>query len=361
MGLEGVVAAETALSDVDGERGILLYRGKRADRLAAHCDFEAVAGLLISGELSAATTAKARAARPAARAIAAQALPVLAAAPSLTPLDLMRTGLSAVAWRTDHLPTPDEAYALLGAMPYLAAAAARRAAGLAAVGQPQAEDDLRSTASLFLSLLTGAEPEPAEVRALDAYLVLTAEHSLNASTFAVRVAASTHTDLASALVAGMATLKGPLHGGAPTGVADMLDRIGSAGEAEAWIEGELAAGRRLMGFGHRVYRTTDPRAAALREIATELSGQSALLDLYVAVEEVALAALARRHPERPLCTNCEFYTAAVHRMVGIPPEASPAVFALARTAGWTAHALEQVATGRLIRPLARYTGPPAVD
>lgn len=187
--------------------------------------------------------------------------------------------------------------------------------------------------------------------------MLTAEHSLNASTFAVRVAASTGTDLFSALVAGMATLKGPLHGGAPSGVADMLDRIESAGQASAWIEAELDAGRRIMGFGHRVYRTTDPRATALRSVAAELAGTSAVLDLYMAVEEAALTALRRRHPERALCTNVEFYTAAVHRMVGIVPEASPAVFAMARTVGWAAHALEQAATGRLIRPLARYVGP----
>lgn len=173
----------------------------------------------------------------------------------------------------------------------------------------------------------------------------------------MRVAASTHTDLASALVAGMATLKGPLHGGAPSGVADMMSRIGSPAEAQAWIGTELAAGRRIMGLGHRGYHTTDPRAAALRAIATKLSGRSAVLDLYVEVEKAALAILARRHLERPLGTNVEFHMARVHRMVGVPPTASPAVFALARSAGWSAHVLEQVASGRLIRPLAHHTGP----
>jgi citrate synthase len=209
-------------------------------------------------------------------------------------------------------------------------------------------------------MATGAPPDPARAAALDAYLVTVAEHGMCASTFTARVVASTRSDLVSAVVAAVGALKGPLHGGAPGPVLDMLDAIGEPERAEAWLEGELAARRRIMGLGHRVYRVRDPRAAVLEAAVERLEAAgvaSRYLRLARAVERAAVEVLARRHPERRLETNVEFYTAVILDAVGFDRELFTPTFAAARTVGWLAHAEEQLAEGRIIRPDQRYVGP----
>ena len=211
-------------------------------------------------------------------------------------------------------------------------------------------------------MLRGHEASPAEVAALDTYLVTVADHGLNASTFAARVVASTRAGLTSAVLAGISALKGPLHGGAPGPVIEMLDQIASPANARAWLEGALDRGDRLMGFGHRVYRVRDPRADALKRAVAALADASPAspgrLALAEAVETAALAVLRERKPDRSLQTNVELYTALLLEALAFPPSAFTCVFAMGRVAGWIAHAREQLAGGRLIRPQSRYVGPP---
>src|SRR5262249_6430180 len=198
---------------------------------------------------------------------------------------------------------------------------------------------------------------PAAARALDAYFIVGAEHGLNASTFACRVITSTRSDLASGVTGAIGCLKGPLHGGAPSEGVNQLHEIGSPERAEQWVRDAVARGDRIMGFGHRVYRAYDPRAAALREVAEGMASVADWLKLAVQVEDVVLRVLAELKPHRVIKTNVEYYAAAVLQGVGLPPALFPATFALARHAGWTAHAIEQAAANRLIRPDMRYTGP----
>jgi citrate synthase len=212
-----------------------------------------------------------------------------------------------------------------------------------------------------LRMLRGTAAMPCEVSALDKYLVTVADHGLNASTFAARVVASTRAGLTSATIAALSALKGPLHGGAPGPVLDMLDAIARPEHAEAWLESALRRGERLMGFGHRIYRVRDPRADALREALGALGAArgalGARLELAEAIEAAALALLRREKPQRALDTNVEFYTALLLEALGIPREAFTCVFAMGRVGGWIAHAREQVLHGRLIRPQSRYVGP----
>ena len=222
---------------------------------------------------------------------------------------------------------------------------------------PVDPDPSLGLAAGFLYQLTGERPSDAAARALDAYFIVGAEHGFNASTFTARVISATRSDIASAVCGAIGALKGPLHGGAPAEVVSQLHEIGSPERAEAWIDDALDRGERLMGFGHRVYRAYDPRAAALREVAERMGSMAEWLALAVAVEDVALRKLAERYPDRALKTNVEYYTAAVLQGVGLPPDLFPATFALARHAGWTAHVLEQVALDKLIRPDVRYVGP----
>jgi citrate synthase len=237
------------------------------------------------------------------------------------------------------------------------AAVTRRQAGL----EPVAPDAALGHAADILRMIRGAAASPAEVAALDAYLVTVCDHGLNASTFAARVAASTRAGLTSAVLAGISALKGPLHGGAPGPIIEMLDQIGQPANARAWIEAALDRGDRLMGFGHRVYRVRDPRADALKRAVRLLTeGSNAApgrLAFAEAVEDAALAILKARKPDRSLQTNVEFYTALLLESLDFPPDAFTCVFAIGRVSGWIAHAREQVAGGRLIRPQSRYVGP----
>ncbi len=348
-GLENVVAAETVLSDVDGAAGRLVLRGHELNELAGRATFEEVVHLLWSGFFDKLPDAGAmQSALGKGRAEAFARLPAFPA--DLGAVEALRIGLAHIADGDDI----DVALRLVAGGPVYTAAAVRRMQGRA----PVAPDPTLSHAADFLRMLTGAPVNsPEAATALDTYLVTVADHGLNASTFAARVVASTQAGLASAAVAGISALKGPLHGGAPGPVLDMIDAIGTPANAEPWIDAALTRGDRLMGFGHRVYRVRDPRADALKAAIVKLPKTTGRLAFAEAIESAALNRLAARHPTRKLETNVEFYTALLLEALQIPRAAFTCVFACGRLAGWIAHAREQLATGRLVRPQSVYVGP----
>ena len=348
-GLKGVVAGETSLAKVDGVNGRLQYRGYPIGDLVERGTFAEVAELLWTGEWVPDAT------------LACGPLPsgvvdVLRRLPAETnAMDALRTAVSTWGALSGTLwpPTVEQARELTAFAPSALAAFARLRAGM----EPIEADPSLGLAEGFLTQLRGEAPDPAATRALDAYLVVGAEHGFNASTFAARVIISTHSDIASAVAGAIGALKGPWHGGAPAEVVDQLHEMGSIDQAEAWIRSTLERGERLMGFGHRVYRSYDPRAAALRAVAESQAHVAGWLEKAVAVEEIALRVLAEFKPDYPIKTNVEYYAAAVLQGVGLPPNLFPATFALARHAGWTAHCLEQAEADVLIRPDVRYVGP----
>jgi citrate synthase len=254
-------------------------------------------------------------------------------------------------------PSVEHARALTSFSPSALAAFVRLRAG----EQPVDPDPSLDLVEGYLYQLTGSRPDAGTARALDAYFIVGAEHGFNASTFTARVVTSTRSDIASAVAGAIGTMKGPLHGGAPSEVVDQLAKVGSVEHAEEWLNDALDRGERLMGFGHRVYRAYDPRARALRTVAEGMASKPDWLQLAIEVEDVALRVLAEKHPDRPLKTNVEFYAAPVLMGVGLTPDLFPATFSLARTAGWTAHALEQGANNRLIRPDVNYVDPEERD
>jgi citrate synthase len=352
-GLEGVIAGETSLSYIDGAAGRLLYRGYRIGDLVERGTYAAVANLLWTGEWDPSQRLPTAPVPP-------PVLEVLGAMPKdAKPMDALRTAVS--AWgATQDLPWPptvEQARALTAFSPSALAAFARLRSGKDPIDP---DPDLDLTAG-FLYQLTGEKPDPGTARALDAYFIVGAEHGFNASTFTARVITSTRSDIASAVAGAIGTMKGPLHGGAPSEVVDQLAEVGSADKAEAWVHDALDRGERLMGFGHRVYRAYDPRAAALRTVAEGMEHKPEWLQLAIEVEDVVLRVLAERHPERALRTNVEYYAAPVLMGVGLSPDLFPATFSLSRHAGWTAHALEQAANNRLIRPDVNYVGPEERD
>ncbi len=348
-GLKDVVAGETSLAVVDGERGRLHYAGYPIGELVERGSFAQVAELLWTGTWPAE-------AHLACAAVPAEVTEALRMLPSGTaPMDALRTGVS--VWGavegTTWPPTVEEARLLTALAPSVLAAFARLRKG----EDPIEPDPTLGLPDGFLYQLTGERPDESATRALDAYFIVAAEHGFNASTFTARVITSTHSDIASAVAGAIGALKGPWHGGAPSEVVDQLHEIGEVDQAEDWIRQTLARGERLMGFGHRVYRAYDPRAAALRKVAEGLAEVADWLEKAVAVEEIALRLLAEHKPDMTIKTNVEFYTAAVLQGVGLPPDLFPATFALARHAGWTAHCLEQAEANVLIRPDVNYVGP----
>ncbi|MBF6605432.1 MAG: citrate/2-methylcitrate synthase [Chloroflexi bacterium] len=348
-GLEGVVGAESAIGLVDGRNGRLLYRGYPIGQLVERGTYAEVADLLWTGEWHPGAILAPTPVPPAVMAVLRE-LPRDA-----SPMDALRTAVS-VWGTTQHLtwpPTPEQARALTAFSPSALAAFSRLRQGL----EPVEPDPSLGLAAGFLQQLTATTPDPAATRALDAYFIVGAEHGLNASTFTARVITSTRSDMASAVCGAIGALKGPLHGGAPSEVVNQLHEIGSPERAEAWVRAAVARGDRIMGFGHRVYRAYDPRAAALRTVAERMSTTAEWLEMAVVVEDVVLRVLAELKPGRILKTNVEYYAAAVLQGVGLPPELFPSIFALARHAGWTAHVIEQSSANRLIRPDMRYTGP----
>jgi citrate synthase len=354
-GLAGVVVADTAISEVNGIEGWYQYRGHSAIELARHATLEEVWHLFLFGELpdaaqAAGFAAELRAPRPVvaevARSLGSDHPDVLHGVKAAWPLLASRLGMKPV-----YDLSPDErrsdALALTAALPSLLT----ELHGAPAVALPD-----RGVVANYLHRLTGGLPSAQEERALTAYLIAVVDHGLNASTFAARVIASTGADVASALAGGLGALSGPLHGGAPSRVLDALDRIHDPDDIAAWIRGELAAGRRLMGFGHAVYRTTDPRSELLKGIAVDLGGER--VELALRFEREAERILAEAKPGRGLHANVEFYASVVLERVGVPREMFTPTFALARSIGWSAHILEQAADPKIIRPAARYVGPP---
>ena len=363
-GLEGLVVARTELSDVDGARGKLVIRGYDVEQIAGRATFEEVAFLLWHGELP--TPDELAGLRR--RLAAYRELPreaqraVELAADRLAPMDALRFAVASLD--ADDPDPADESRAanleraarLLARVPVLVAAHQRLRSGQGWI-RPRADLGL---AANFLYQLTGQAPSPAGVRALDTYLVTISDHGMNASTFTARVIASTASDMVSAITGAVGALKGPLHGGAPGPALAMIESISNVNRAEAWMRGALSRGERLMGFGHRVYKVRDPRAEVLYRAASALAdetGRREALELAHEVERVGAQILAEAKPGRGLNTNVEFYTALLLREIGLPPDLFSPSFAIGRTAGWTAHVLEQRATGRLIRPLSEYAGP----
>jgi citrate synthase len=342
-GLEGVIAAETRISGVDGEAGRLVIAGADVEALAASSSFEqAATRVLAAGGLDVTELAgKLVAARGAAWQLVPRLHDALAGADAMTAL---RAAVGQLAATGDDAT---DAVAAIAATAVFAAASARLRRGAAPIAPA-----LPGHAADYLAM-TGAPRPAAATRALEAYLVTVIDHGMNASTFAARVVASTGSDLISAVVAAIGALKGPLHGGAPGPVLDMLDAIGSADRAEAWLRGELAAGRRIMGMGHRVYRVRDPRAAVLERALHELG--SPRLALARAVEAAAATVLHEHKPDRPLAANVELATAVLLDAVGLGRDQFSPTFAVGRVVGWCAHVREQRA-GRLIRPASRYIG-----
>lgn len=350
-GLAGIVAADTVLSHVDGAGGRLIIRGYPVETLAESHGYEEAAALVLEGFAELGDGAALRAAIGSAR-VAAHRHFVrrLDDAPAaLDPVEAMRLLLASVG-DSDELAEPA---ALIGAAGVAAAAAICRAEGRS-LARP---DAALPHAVDLLRLISGSVPDAASARAFETYLVTIIDHGFNASTFTARVVASTQAGLPSAVIAALSALKGRLHGGAPGPVLDMLDAIGSADNAEPWIDAQVAAGKRIMGFGHRAYRVRDPRAEVLKRAIARLGGSGGRLQMAAAVEQAALRVLARRKAGRRLDVNVEFYTALLLERLGIPRSGFTAVFAAGRGAGWIAHALEQQRDGSLIRPDAHYVGP----
>ena len=348
-GLEGIIAGESSLSSIDGEAGRLTYRGYSIGELVQNGSYAAIAELLWTGDW-----------HPDAK-LPCQPVPdaVMAALRALPadarPMDALRTAVSVWGAVTNPAwpPTPEQARALTAFSPSALAAFARLRQGL----EPVAPDPELDLVAGFLYQVNGEVPDAETARALDAYFIVGAEHGFNASTFTARVITSTRSDLASAVCGAIGAMKGPLHGGAPSEVVEQIHQVGSPERAEEWVRNAVASGTRLMGFGHRVYRAYDPRAAALRHVAEGMEHKPDWLELAIAIEDVSLRVLAEKHPDRALKTNVEYYAAPVLMGVGLTPDLFPATFALARHAGWTAHAIEQGANNRLIRPDVKYVGP----
>ncbi len=344
-GLEGVVAFASEIAEPDREGGALRYRGVDIEDLVGAVPFEQVWGLLVDG----------------------------AYAPGLPPAEQhplsVRTGNARVdlqaslamlssEWGFEEILDlePEQVRADLARSSVMALShVAQSARGIGHPPIPQNEiDNCNSISERFLTRWRG-EADPGHVKAIDAYWISAAEHGMNASTFTARVIASTGADVAAALSGAVGALSGPLHGGAPSRVLDMLDGVEESGDADKWVKDALDRGDRLMGFGHRVYRAEDPRARVLRRTAKELDAPRYVVA--EALEKAALAELQARKPDRVLATNVEFWSAVVLDFAEVPPDLFTPLFACARTAGWSAHILEQKITGRLIRPSAKYVGP----
>ena len=350
IGLDGIPAAETALSHVDGEKGELIIACEFVGPLAATTSFEGVTARLWSlGTASSISEAETRRALGLARLRAFDRLPqLLAASDGLSVVDGFRVGVAGL--RAENGLSHDAV--IVGALPVIAAALVRRQSGEA----PIVPDAANGHAYDTLRMLRGVPPSRAEAAALDAYLVTVCDHGMNASTFAARVVASTAADLFAAVTAGYCALTGPLHGGAQEPVLEMLDAIGSRERIQPWLDAALDRGERLMGFGHRIYRVRDPRADVLKAVVEKLGSNMTDLGFAADVEAAARAALKARKPDRPLDTNVEFFTAILLDALSIPRQAFTPIFAVARSAGWTAHAREQQRTGRLLRPSSLYIG-----
>lgn len=353
-GLAGVVVADTSISEVRGDAGTFHYRGHDAVALARSSSFEEVWQLMIDGHLPGADEREDFARHVTAARGSARLQTVVDAVQAVTPgpLAALAATWSLLSDRGQDAPLYDLAPQARRDVAIAAAAVAPAAIALGCRRDPAYR---RGVVADHLQAVTGREPDEWEQRALTAYLVLAMDHGFNASTFTARVIASTGASMTACLTGALGALAGPLHGGAPARSLDALDRVAGVDGIEPWVRGELAAGRRLMGFGHAVYRTADPRAQLLKQLACERGGRR--VDLAVAYEQTAERVLDEVKPGRALHANVELYAAVVMELCGIPRELMTATFAVARAVGWSAHALEQAADPKIIRPASRYVGP----
>lgn len=346
-GLEGVVAVETEIAEPDRDGGALRYRGVDIEELVGHVPYEKVWGLLVDDDLDSVMPDPERY-EP-------------AGLSGNAPADLQaETARLAGAWKLGKLNeiSDEQAREDLGRLSAQMMSIVARSARVADGYADAVPDDVvaqGNTAAEKLLLRWRGEADPRHAKAIDTYWICTAEHGLNASTFTARIVASTGADCGAALSSAVGALSGPLHGGAPAYVKPMLEEAAAMGDPKRWVEEALESGKRIMGFGHRVYRAEDPRSRLLKRTAKELG--SPQVEVAEELEYAALAALQERYPERVLATNVEYYSAVVLDIAEIPPPLAPAMFACSRVAGWSAHILEQKRTGRLFRPSARYVGP----
>ncbi len=346
-GLEGVVAVETEIAEPDREGGSLRYRGVDIEELVGRYPYERVWGLLVDNDLDS---------------VMPEPEPYEPAGlTGNTPADLQaETARLAGAWKLGKLNEISDAQARedLGRLSAQMMAIVARSARVADGHRDSVPDEVvarGTTAAERFLLRWRGEADPAHAKAIETYWICTAEHGLNASTFTARIVASTGADCGAALSSAVGALSGPLHGGAPAYVKPMLEEAAAMGDAERWVKEALESGKRIMGFGHRIYRAEDPRSRILKRPRQELGSQQ--IEIAEQLERAALEALRERYPERVLATNVEYYSAVVLDFADIPPPLAPAMFACSRVAGWSAHILEQKKTGRLFRPSARYVGP----
>ena len=359
-GLEGIIANSTSLSDVLGKEGVLIYAGYDINELAGRATYEEVVHLLWHGALPNRTEldelkTKLRSERELPRGIIDF---IKSAPPKANPMDVMRTAVSMLGLYDSGLSDEDSrqdedhrrAISITAKIGVIAAYFHRARQGLEL---PKVRDDLGEAAH-FLYLLNGTEPSPEAEKTLDVAYVLHADHGMNASTFSARVTIATLSDFYSAITSAIGTLKGPLHGGANEGVIHMLLEIGSEDNVDSWIDEQLAQKKKIMGIGHRVYKVLDPRAPHLRSMAVKLSdelGEPKWIRMSERIAEIM-------KKKKGLNANVDFYSATVYYSLGIPTDMFTPIFAIARTSGWAAHVLEQLADNRLYRPLSAYVGPP---
>ncbi|WP_223589348.1 citrate synthase/methylcitrate synthase [Neobacillus bataviensis] len=355
-GLKGIVAAETLIGHVDGENGRLIYRGYEIRELTKSYSFEEVAYLLWYGYLPDAgqlqglkDELKRNRELPDYMIKIIDLLP-----PRMDMMSVIRTVISAEGGNPEYgeMATISQAIRLGSLVPTIIAYRKSQIEGRL-FAQPR--DDLDHVSN-YLYMLTGEVPLEAHVEALETYMILTLEHGMNASTFSARVTVSTESDIVSGVTSAIGTMKGPLHGGAPSGVIDLLNEIALAGNAEKVIREKVMNGEKLMGFGHRVYKTRDPRAIALKTKLLELVGEDEWLDLAMEVEEIAIKVLEDLKPGRALYTNVEFYAAAIMKAIEMEPELFTPTFTASRMVGWTAHILEQAENNTIFRPQSKYIG-----
>jgi citrate synthase len=354
-GLKGIVAAETLISHIDGENGRLIYRGYDVVDLVKQYSFEEIAYLLWYGRLpNQEELSFLKNDLKVHRQIPGHIKEIIALLPQDTDMmSVIRTAVSAAGnpeygWK----PTINQAITLTAIIPTVIAFRKRLLEGTAII-DPQPELDHVEN---YLYMLDAKLPETAHIHALQTYMILTMEHGMNASTFSARVTASTESDLISSITSAIGTMKGPLHGGAPSEVIDLLNEVAKAGEIEKVIRHKLSHGDRLMGFGHRVYKTHDPRAISLKGKLMEFAGEDPWLDLSIKVEQISVNLLKEFKPGRSLYTNVEFYAAAIMKAINMEPELFTPTFTASRVVGWSAHVLEQAENNVIFRPQSEYIG-----
>ncbi|MED0867657.1 citrate synthase CitA [Bacillus spizizenii] len=354
-GLKGITCVETSISHIDGEKGRLIYRGHHAKDIALNHSFEEAAYLILFGKLPSPEELHTFEGKLAAERYLPEHIErLIQSLPNnMDDMSVLRTVVSALGENAySFQPKTEEAIRLIAITPSIIAYRKRWTRGEQAIAPSSQYGHVEN----YYYMLTGEQPSEAKKKALETYMILAMEHGMNASTFSARVTLSTESDLVSAVTAALGTMKGPLHGGAPSAVTKMLEDIGEKENAEAYLTEKLEKGERLMGFGHRVYKTKDPRAEALRQKAEEVAGNDRDLDLALHVEAAAIRLLEIYKPGRKLYTNVEFYAAAVMKAIDFEDELFTPTFSASRMVGWCAHVLEQAENNMIFRPSAKYTG-----